>query len=81
MDKFYEDEAVARVEILNVLNLMNNFNTDNPNTMINQFFFQGKSKELVQVFAKATPPDKARAKELLVKMDITNANTYKEELK
>ncbi len=81
MDKFYEDEAAARVEILNVLNLINNFNTDNPNTMINQFFFQGKSRELLQVFLKANPPDKARAKELLIRLDVTNANTYKEELK
>lgn len=81
MDKFYEDEANARTEILNVLNLINNFNTDNPNTMINQFFFQGKSKELVEIFKKASPPDKARAKELLVRLDITNANVYKEELK
>jgi Domain of unknown function (DUF4835) len=81
MDKLYEDEATARVEVLNVLNLMSNFNSDNPNTMINQFFFQGKSKELIQLFSKALPPDKARAKELLSRLDITNANEYKEQLK
>jgi hypothetical protein len=81
MDKLYEDEAAARVEMLNVLNLMNNFNTDNPNTMINQFFFQGKSKELIQLFSKALPQDKTRAKELLSKLDITNSNEYKEQLK
>lgn len=40
MDKLYEDENAARVEVMNVLNLLNNFNTDNPNKMINQFFFQ-----------------------------------------
>jgi hypothetical protein len=81
MDKFYEDEASARTEILNVLNLLNNFNTDNPNTMINQFFFQGKSKELINVFSKALPQDKQRAKELLSRLDITNLNQYKDELK
>jgi Domain of unknown function (DUF4835) len=81
MDKLYEDEAAARVEMLNVLNLMNNFNTDNPNTMINQFFFQGKSKELIQLFSKAVPQDKTRARELLSKLDITNSNDYKEQLK
>lgn len=81
MDKLYEDEAAARVEVLNVLNLMNNFNTDNPNTMINQFFFQGKAKELIQLFSKATPQDKGRARELLSRLDITNANQYKEQLK
>ncbi len=81
MDKLYEDDAGARTEMLNVLNLMNNFNTDNPNTMINQFFFQGKSKELIQLFSKALPQDKTRAKELLSRLDITNSNDYKEQLK
>ncbi|MEP7256515.1 MAG: DUF4835 family protein [Ferruginibacter sp.] len=81
MDKLYEDENAARVEVLNVLNLLNNFNTDNPNKMINQFFFQGKSTELVKIFSKAPQQDKARASELLQKMDITNAPKYKDELK
>ena len=81
MDKLYEDENAARVEVLNVLNLLNNFNNDNPNKMINQFFFQGKSVELIKVFSKAPQQDKARASELLQKMDITNAQKYKDELK
>jgi Domain of unknown function (DUF4835) len=81
MDKFYEDENTARAEVMNVLNLLNNFNTENPNKMINQFFFQGKSTELVKLFSKAPQQDKARASELLQKMDITNANKYKDELK
>ena len=81
MDKLYEDEKTARTEVLNVLNLLNNFNTDNPNKMINQFFFQGKSTELVKIFSKAPQQDKARASELLQKMDITNAAKYKDELK
>ena len=81
MDKLYEDENTARAEILNVLNLLNNFNTDNPNKMINQFFFQGKSTELIKIFAKAPPQDKIRASELLQKLDITNAAKYKDELK
>jgi hypothetical protein len=81
MDKLYEDENAARTELLNVLNLLNNYNNDNPNTMINQFFFQGKATELVQIFAKALPQDKARALDILPRLDITNANKYKEELK
>jgi len=81
MDKMYEDENAARTEILNVLNLLSNFNNENPNTMINQFFFQGKSAELIKIFSKAKPMDKARALELLQKLDLTNANTYKEQLK
>ncbi|MBC7867240.1 MAG: DUF4835 family protein [Gloeobacteraceae cyanobacterium ES-bin-316] len=81
MDKMYEDEKVARTELLNVLNLLSNFNNENPNTMINQFFFQGKSSELIKIFSKASPLEKARAAELLQKLDLTNAGTYKEQLK
>ncbi len=81
LDKFYDDEKTARLEILNVLNQLTVFNNDNPNTMINQFFFQGKSTELIKMFAKAQPQEKAKAAELLPRLDITNANTYKEVLK
>lgn len=81
MDKFYEDENMARAEVMNVLNLLTNFNTENPNKMITQFFFQGKATELVKIFSKAPQQDKARASDLLQRMDITNANKYKDELK
>jgi hypothetical protein len=81
MDKMYEDEKLARAEILNVLSLLNTFNTENPNTMILQFFFQGKSQELIRIFAKAAPQDRARALEFLQRLDVTNATKYKEGLK
>jgi hypothetical protein len=81
MDKLYEDENAARTELLNVLNLLTNFNNENPNTMINQFFFQGKSQELIKIFSKANPADKSRASELLQKLDITNSGKYKDQLK
>ncbi|MEI7470828.1 MAG: DUF4835 family protein [Chitinophagaceae bacterium] len=81
MDKLYEDENAARTEVLNVLNLLNNFITDNPNKMITQFFFQGKSTELIKIFSKAPQQDRARASELLQKLDLTNASKYKDEMK
>lgn len=81
MDKMYDDEKAARTELLNVLNLLNNFNTENPNKMILQFFFQGKSTELIKIFSKAMPNEKARALELLPMLDLTNASKYKDELK
>ena len=77
LDKMYEDENAARAEMVNVLNLLNNYNTDNPNTMINQFFFQGKATEFIKIFSKALPQDKARALEILPKIDLTNADQYK----
>ena len=58
--KLYEDENRQGAEVLNVLNLLNNFYTENPNKMINQFF-PGKSTELVKLFSKAPQQDKIRA--------------------
>ncbi len=81
LDQLYEDDTKGRTEMLNVLNLANSFNTDNPNTMIMQFFFQGKANELIKLFSKANTQDKMRASELLQKLDLTNANRYKTELK
>lgn len=80
-DKLYDDETTARAEMLNVLNLLSNFNNDNVNTMINQFFLQGKTNELINIFSKSPPQDKARASEILQKIDLTNATRYKDELK
>ncbi|MEO5647833.1 MAG: DUF4835 family protein, partial [Chitinophagaceae bacterium] len=81
MDKLYEDEASARDEIINILSLLNTFNSENPNTMILQFFFQGKSQELIRILAKAPPQDRLKALEFLQKLDISNATRYKEGLK
>lgn len=81
LDRMYDDENAARAEMLNVLNLLTSFNNDNPNTMINQFFFQGKTTELIKIFSKAPQQDKTRASELLQKLDVTNASRYKNEMK
>jgi hypothetical protein len=60
------------------LNSLNTINSDNPNSMIMQFFFQGKGTELVKVFSRANADQKTRAKDILTKLDITNAALYKE---
>jgi len=80
LDQLYDNPDASRTAILDVLNQMNTFNTDNPSTMVEPFFFQGKTTELIKIFSKAPPPDKARASELLQKMDITNSSRYKDEL-
>ena len=81
MDKLYEQEATARLNILNVLSMLNTFNIQNPNTMILQFFFQAKTQELIEIFSKANPSDKAKALELLKKLDISSATKYEDQLK
>lgn len=78
MDQFYENEETGRAGILNCLNYLTNLNRDNPNSMVMQVFFQGKSNELVKVFSKASTEMKTKAREMLTKLDLTNAAAYKE---
>lgn len=81
LDYMYENETEARNAVMNSLNALNTLNNDIPGTMAVQFFFQGKSSELVRIFKKAPPEQKSRAREILIKIDVGNANTYKEEMK
>ena len=78
MDILFDNEDAARTGILNSLNFLNTLNTENPNSMFLQFFFQGKSNELVKVFSKANADQKARARDILSRIDITNASAYKD---
>lgn len=78
IDVFYENEEAGRSGIINSLNFLNTINTENPNSMIMQLFFQGKTTELVKIFSKASSDQKTIAKDLLVKLDVTHASQYKE---
>jgi hypothetical protein len=76
MDLLYENEDEARNGVLNCLNYLSTINKENPNSMIMQFFFQGRSNELVKVFSKAKKDVKDRALNHLLKLDVTNARIY-----
>lgn len=78
MDLFYENEEAGRNGILNCLNFLNTINSGNPNSMILQFFFQGKGTELMKVFSKASDEIRTRAREFLTRLDITNGALYKD---
>jgi hypothetical protein len=81
LDKLYDKEAEARAAILQSLIQLQAFNKENANTMIAEFFMQGKYQELVGVFKKGTPEQKARAADVLGAIDIVNAAKYKQELR
>lgn len=81
MDNMYDDEANGRRSILAAMKQLKSFNDQNQNTMFLQFFFQGKSMELIRVFKKAPPQERNDASNILSQIDIANASKYKEELK
>lgn len=78
LDNFSEREKEGRLGVLNALNYLNTVNQENPGAMAIQFFFQGKSNELVRIFSKADPEMKTQARNILARLDLTNANAYKE---
>ena len=81
LDKMYDSEAEARANTLQSLTQLQAFNKENANTMILQFFMQGKVQELVGIFKKGTGEQKAKAIELLSELDIVNASRYKQDLR
>jgi len=80
LDQMYDKDAEARTAVLNTLNMLNTVNAETPNTMVMQFFFQGKSGEISKIFQKSSPDEKSRALDLLMKLDISNINKYKQDL-
>ena len=81
LDYLYSDESTARDKILDALTKLQTFTRENPGTMIPSFFIQNRSDELVGIFAKADPLTKAKALQLLLQLDIGNADKYNAALK
>jgi len=81
MDKWYDNEEEARKNVLQSLIQLQAFNKENANTMILQFFMQGKAQELIALFKKGTPEERLRAIQVLSELDVINVPTYKQQLK
>jgi len=81
MDKWYDNEEEARKNVLQSLIQMQAFNKENANTMILQFFMQGKAQELIALFKKGTPEERSRAIQVLSELDVINVPAYKQQLK
>jgi len=81
MDKWYDSDEEARKNVMQSLIQLQAFNKENANTMILQFFMQGKMQELIALFKKGTPEERSRAIQVLSELDIINGPTYKQQLK
>jgi len=81
LDKLFDAEPEARANMLQTITQLQAFNKENANTMILQFFLQGKFQELVGIFKKGTSEQKARAVDILSEIDVINATRYKQDLR
>ena len=80
LDQMYDHEIDARLAVMNALIAFNSVNNEYPNTMFLQFFFMGKGTEIGNVFKHGTPDEKSRALDILTRIDVSNLNTYKQDL-
>jgi hypothetical protein len=78
LDQFYEKDETGRAGVLTALNYLSTVSKENPGAMVIQFFFQGKSTELVKIFSKGDQKTRDQAREILSRLDLTNVNAYKE---
>lgn len=77
-DLIFESDETARTGIVTALNYLSTLNKDFPNSMVLQFFMQGKSDELVKLFSKAPRDVKQQARDILSRIDVSNTEKYKE---
>lgn len=78
LDQMYEDVNKGRAAIMNCLNMLMGIHQDVPNSMLMQVFFNAKNEELLKIFSKAPPQEKARAVQMMSQLDIPNANKYQQ---
>jgi hypothetical protein len=76
MDKFKDDNSIARKEIFESLEKIRSVQERLPNSVIFKIFFQAKREELISIFKEAEPGLKNRAIELLGKLDPSNVTNY-----
>lgn len=76
LDVMYENAANGRQVVLNCLSKVGEVAEEYPNAMIVKLFFTAKSEELINIFAGASPNEKANALQFLYKADPANSNNY-----
>ncbi|MDQ2753875.1 MAG: DUF4835 family protein [Bacteroidota bacterium] len=81
LDKMYEDAGAAQQNMLATVTQLQTFNRENPNTMVLQFFLQSKYSELSGMFKKAPPDVRSKAVQILVELDPSNADKYRNDLR
>jgi len=81
LDSLYNDQRAARSNILGALKALQKFNSRHPNTMIEQFFMESRTDELVGIFKEAPPDMKNEVLPLLTALNANGATKFNEALK
>lgn len=76
LDQMYNDQVKPISIITKALQTLDNINRTQPNSMVMQLFFTAKSDELLGLYSKAQPTEKAKAVSYLTRLDPLNADSY-----
>lgn len=78
LDKMGENPLAARSEILKLLKKFPNIARIQPNSILLQTFFNTKGEELIQIFMGAEPAIRQEAATVLLQLDPSNGNRYRQ---
>lgn len=78
LDKMLRDAEAARQEMLDMLERLLAAHRQLPNSIFISAFFDAKANELYQTFSKAKPEVRQKAGEILLEIDPTNGQRYRE---
>lgn len=81
LDSMYSHPKEARISVLKALQQLQQFNTAHAGSMIEQFFMESRTDELVGIFKEAAPDIKSQALALLVELNPNGAGKFNEDLK
>ena len=80
-DVFSQNIDNGRAEIADCIPILQKVAKDKPNSMLLNVFFTAKADELVNIFGKAIPSEKAKVTQALSEIDPTNNSKYQQILK
>jgi hypothetical protein len=78
LDKMGQNPVAARSEILKMLKKFPNIARIQPNSILLQTFFNTKGEELTQIFMGAEPAMRQEAATVLLQLDPSNGNRYRQ---
>jgi phosphopantothenoylcysteine decarboxylase/phosphopantothenate--cysteine ligase len=81
LDMLSTDAEAARATMNAAFNTLHLINSENPSTMLMQFFFNAKSEEIINYLAKTPMQEKQKLIPMLSALDVSNANKYAELLR
>jgi Domain of unknown function (DUF4835) len=81
LDKMFDNEKEGRTNLIQALNQLKTYNTENQNSMFVQFFLQNRNQEISGILKKGSVEEKSLASNILATLDPANATFYNNELR